>query len=150
MSAQKINLFCKHSQNQCIPHSLQDFVQWIEVDFSNWVINKLWNMYHEKSNMEHKSQSMKTQISVEWYFLGNLKMENVGCFLQWTKWLMTAAANPKLVIIQATRDGAGVSAAERDGVAMMLVPSGDCVSDPSPPELNGESVIANNNSSSWI
>jgi hypothetical protein len=31
-----------------------------------------------------------------------------------------------------------------------LVPSGDCVSDPSPPELNGESVIANNNSSSWI
>jgi hypothetical protein len=60
---------------------------------------------------------------------------------------MTAAANPKLVIIQA-RDGAGVSAAERDGVAMMLVPSGDCVSDPSPPELNGESVIANNNSSS--
>jgi hypothetical protein len=31
-----------------------------------------------------------------------------------------------------------------------LVPSGDCVSDPSPPELNGESVIANNNSSLWI
>jgi hypothetical protein len=60
---------------------------------------------------------------------------------------MTAAANTKLVIIQATRDGAGVSAAERDGVAMMLVPSGDCVSDPSPPELNGESAIANNNSS---
>ncbi len=149
MSAQMINLFCEHSQNHCIPHSLQDFVQWIEVDFSNWVINKLWNMCHEKSNMEHKSQSKKTQISVEWCFLKNLN-GNVGCFLQWTKWLMTAAANAKLVIIQATRDGAGFSAAERDGVDMMFVPSGDWVSDPSPPELNGESVIANNNSSSWI
>lgn len=50
----------------------------IEVDFSNWVINKLWNMCHEKSNMEHKSQSKKTQISVEWCFLKNLKMEMLG------------------------------------------------------------------------
>jgi hypothetical protein len=31
----------------------------------------------------------------------------------------------------------------------MLVQNGDCVSDPSPPKLDGELVIANNNSS-WI
>jgi uncharacterized membrane protein YheB (UPF0754 family) len=53
VSTKKINLFCKHSQNQCITHSLKDFVQQIEVDFFNRVINKLWDMYQEKSNMEH-------------------------------------------------------------------------------------------------
>lgn len=54
------------------------------------------------------------------------------------------------MIIHATRDGVGVSKAEHDGIAMMLVQNGDCVLDPSPPELDGEPMIAKNNSSSWI
>ncbi len=73
MLALKINLFCKHSQNQCITHFLKDFVQQIEIDFSNWVINKLWNMCHEKSNMEHESPSKKTQILVVWCSLHDSK-----------------------------------------------------------------------------
>jgi hypothetical protein len=52
------------------------------------------------------------------------------------------------VIIHVTRDGVGVSKVEHDGIAMMLVQNGDCVLDPSPPELDGEPMIANNNSSS--
>jgi hypothetical protein len=52
------------------------------------------------------------------------------------------------VIIHATRDGVGVSKIEPDGITMMLVWSSDFVSDPSPPDFDGELVIANNNNSS--
>jgi hypothetical protein len=60
---------------------------------------------------------------------------------------MIVITNSKLVIIQTTGDGVDVSKIELDGIAMMLVQNGDCVSDPSPPKLDGELVIANNNSS---
>ncbi len=79
MSAPKINLFCKHSKNQRVIHSLKDFVSRIEVDFSNWVINKLWDMYHEKANMEHESQSKITQILVVWCSLHDLRGPSLHC-----------------------------------------------------------------------
>jgi hypothetical protein len=52
------------------------------------------------------------------------------------------------VITHATRDGVGVSKVEPNGTVMMLVRNGDCVSNLSPPKLDGKLVIANNNSSS--
>jgi hypothetical protein len=61
---------------------------------------------------------------------------------------MIVIANSKLAIIHAVKDGVGVSKAELDGIAMMLVHSGDCVLDPSLPKLDGKPIIANNNSSS--